>query len=61
MLFPAAVKRDEAIEAWMQLHSDELGHIARYWFEVLRNCSDDVRELLHDGYPTACVGDSAFA
>ena len=22
---------------------------------------DDVRELLHDGHPTACVGDAAFA
>jgi hypothetical protein len=21
---------------------------------------DDVRELLHDGHPTACVGDAAF-
>jgi len=28
---------------------------------VIRECSDDVRELMHDGYPTACVGDAAFA
>lgn len=34
---------------------------ARHWFEVMRNCGDDVRELLHDGHPTACVGDTAFA
>jgi hypothetical protein len=27
----------------------------------MRNCGDDVRELLHDGHPTACVGDAAFA
>lgn len=38
-----------------------LGTIARHWFEVLRGCGDDVRELLHDGHPTACVGDAAFA
>ena len=31
------------------------------WFERLRGCGPDVRELLHDGWPTACVGDAAFA
>jgi hypothetical protein len=38
-----------------------LGTIAQHWFEVMRHCGDDVRELLHDGHPTACVGDAAFA
>jgi hypothetical protein len=37
-----------------------LGAIAQRWFEVMRGCGDDVRELLHDGHPTACVGDAAF-
>jgi hypothetical protein len=59
--FPTAVRRDPAIEIWMQEHPGELGAIANRWFEVLRNCGDDVRELLHDGHPTACVGDAAFA
>jgi hypothetical protein len=27
----------------------------------MRACGEDVRELLHDGHPTACVGDAAFA
>ena len=27
----------------------------------MRSCGSDVRELLHDGHPTACVGDAAFA
>ncbi len=45
----------------MQEHSGELGAIAQRWFEVMRDCGDDVRELLHDGHPTACVGDAAFA
>jgi len=27
----------------------------------MRGCGDDVRELLHDGHPTACVADAAFA
>lgn len=56
-----AVKRDPAISAWMNEHPGELGAIARHWFDVIRRCGDDVRELLHDGYPTACVADAAFA
>jgi hypothetical protein len=59
-LLPGAVKRDPAIEVWMREHSGELGTIARRWFEVMRRCGDDVREVLHDGHPTACVGDAAF-
>jgi hypothetical protein len=59
--FPGSVERDPAIDIWMHEHSDELGVIARRWFEVMRACGDDVRELLHDGQPTACVGDAAFA
>jgi hypothetical protein len=61
MRFPTAVERDPAIEVWMQEHSDEFGAIAQRWFEVMRSCGADVRELLHDGHPTACIGDAAFA
>ena len=60
MRFPTSVKRERAIEAWMHEHSGELGAIAQRWFEVIRGCGDDVQELLHDGHPTACVGDAAF-
>jgi hypothetical protein len=59
--FPSALKRDPAVEAWMREHADVLGAVAQRWFEVMRACGDDVRELLHDGHPTACVGDAAFA
>ena len=59
--FPSAVKQDPAIDLWMQEHAGELGRIAQHWFEVMRGCGDDVRELLHDGHPTACVADAAFA
>lgn len=58
--FPGAVKLDPAIEFWMHDHAGELGAIAQHWFEVMRACGDDVRELLHDGHPTACIGDAAF-
>ncbi len=44
----------------MREHSGELGAIARHWFEVVRACGDDVRELLHDGHPTARMDDAAF-
>ena len=60
MLFSTAVPRDPAIESWWMEHDDPLGRIAHRWFEVLRAQGDDVRELLHDGHPTACVGEAAF-
>lgn len=61
MRFPTSVRRDPAIKAWMREHSGVLGAMAQRWFEVMRDCGDDVRELLHDGHPTACVADAAFA
>ena len=57
---PGSVRRDAAIEVWMRRQSGELGAIARRWFEVMRGCGNDVREVLHDGHPTACVRDAAF-
>ena len=60
-LFSSAVRRDAAVENWLRMHEGELGAVAQYWFDVIRNCGDDVRELLHDGAPTACVKDAAFA
>jgi hypothetical protein len=58
--FPSALPRDPAVEAWMQRHPGELGDIARHWFSRMRRCGDDVRELIHDGAPTACVDDAGF-
>ncbi len=58
--FNGAVERDPAIDAWMNERRSELGAIARRWFEELRKCGDEVRELLHDGCPTACLGDAPF-
>jgi hypothetical protein len=45
----------------MGRQAGESGAIARHWFDVMRERGGDVRELLHDGHPTACVGDAAFA
>ena len=60
-LFSSSVRRDPAIDRWMEAHSGELGEIARRWFQVMRDCGNDLRELLHDGHPTVCVGEAAFA
>jgi hypothetical protein len=61
MRFPSARRRDPAVDAWLRQDRGDLGFIARHWFACLRHCGSDVRELLHDGHPTACVGDAAFA
>jgi len=60
LLFPGGVKRDPAIDAWLNERTPELGAIARQWFAQMRRCGNDVRELMHDGAPTACVEDAAF-
>jgi hypothetical protein len=56
-----AVRRDPDVEAWFGEPDDPLRWIARTWFERLRGCGADVRELVHDGCPHACVEDAAFA
>jgi hypothetical protein len=58
--FNGAVERDPAIDAWMKEHAGGLGAIAHQWFEVMRKCGDEARELLHDGCPVACLGDAPF-
>jgi len=63
--FNGAVERDPAIDLWfdqwLSKHPNELGAIAKRWFTVMRQCGDEVRELLHDGCPVACLGDAPFA
>jgi hypothetical protein len=59
--FDGTLQYDPAIDAWFQHHTGDLGAIAHQWFQVMRNCGDEVRELLHDGCPTACFGDVPFA
>ena len=58
--FNGAVERDPAIDVWMQERAGDLGAIAQRWFEVMRHCGDEVRELVHDGCPVACLGDAPF-
>ena len=58
--FPTAVKHDPAIDAWLRAQRDDLRPFVEIWFARMRQCGGDVRELMHDGCPTACVGDAAF-
>jgi hypothetical protein len=60
MTFSGAIRHDPAIDAWFDSRPSELGAIGRRWFTVMRECGEDVRELIHDLHPTACVGDAAF-
>jgi hypothetical protein len=55
------VRRDPAVDAWLTEEPAELRSIAQKWFAYMRECGDDVRELMHDGCPVACIEDAPFA
>jgi hypothetical protein len=54
-------RRDAAVDAWLTSGPPELRSIAQRWFERMRKCGKDVRELMHDRCPVACVEDAPFA
>lgn len=60
MRFPSATGHDEAIDHWLNARRSDLRPLVQRWFERMRACGGDVRELMHDGCPTACVDDGAF-
>ncbi|MEZ5999028.1 MAG: DUF1801 domain-containing protein [Hyphomonas sp.] len=59
-LLDGAVRRDPAVEDWFTGLTDPHRLMVRPWFERMRACGPDVRDLIHDGCPVACVGDAAF-
>jgi hypothetical protein len=61
--FSGATPHDPAVDAWFGTRPPaELAAIARHWFDRMRQCGDDVLELVHDGCPVACVApDVPFA
>jgi len=59
--FDGSVERDPAIDAWLNEQAEELGSIARKWFDAMRKCGNGVRELMHDGCPVVCLMDAPFA
>lgn len=58
--FPDSVRQEPDIDLWLNEQEPELGTIARKWFVRMRECGNDVRELMHDGCPVACVADVPF-
>ncbi len=58
--FDGAVEHDPAVDSWLRARPGELGAIASRWFQFMRECGDEVRELVHDGCPVACLGDAPF-
>lgn len=58
--YNGTVRRDPRIEAWFSV-TDPHRLTTREWFERMRDCGTDVREVFHDGCPIACVGDVPFA
>ena len=61
LTFTGAVERDPAIDRWFDAQPTALAAMARTWFMQMRASGTDVRELMHDGCPTACVGSTPFA
>ena len=59
--FSSARPRHPDVAAWFSDPHNVLRQMALPWFERMCALGDDVRELLHDGCPTACVEDAAFA
>ena len=60
MRFSGALERDPAIDVWLSSEPVELRSMARNWFVQMRECGDDVRELMHDGCANVCVEDAPF-
>ncbi len=58
--FSGPIRLDREVDAWLSEPADELRRIARVWFEHMRGCGADVRELMHDRCPVACVEDAPF-
>jgi hypothetical protein len=58
--FNGAVPRDPAVDLWLGERPAALGAIASHWFELMRSAGKDVRELIHDGCPVACVTDAPW-
>jgi hypothetical protein len=61
MTYNGAQENDPKVLEWIADHQSEHGQMAAYWFGHIRNLGDEILDLLHDGYPTACIGRYPFA
>lgn len=58
---PGGQRRSPQVDQWFDSRPSVLASIARHWFDEMQSAGPDVLVLLHDGHPTACVGELAFA
>lgn len=56
-----AVRSASEVAAWFGASGAGQRRFIEPWFDRIRACGADVVELLHDGHPTACIQDAAFA
>ena len=61
LTFTGLTEDDPRVMEWIADHQNELGRTAAEWFRLIRKSGSEVKELLHDGYLTACIGDYPFA
>ena len=59
--FEGGSRRDPAIDAWFERQEPALAALVAPWFDRMRGLGEDIRELMHDGAPTVCVGDAGLA
>lgn len=59
--FASARAHDPAIDQCLATAAPELALLAGPWISHLRALGPDLRELMHDGHPTFCAGEFAFA
>ncbi len=60
-LLPGAQRDDPQVQSWFRGGEGPLRLMAQHWFAVMRDGGPDVHEIMHDGCPTACIGQAAFA
>ena len=61
LCFNGATVHAPAVDDWFAERNDALASMAHTWFERMRDCGEDVLELVHDGCPVACIEDVPFA
>lgn len=56
-----AVRSAPEVAAWFGASGAGQRRFIEPWFDRIRACGANVVELLHDGHPTACIQNAAFA
>ena len=59
--FVGDVRMDREADTLLPEPQDLVRRLAQAWFDRLRACGPDVREIFHDDCPVACVEDAPFA